>query len=97
MSNKIHEEEDEDNFEQALVESAANIELEGGCGERVEAAGAGVQWTRFAPIDRAAERMPDAVRMQNGEGNAQASPVMASTPIRMEPRTFFTSRARPSG
>ena len=35
---EIDEEEDEDDFEQAFVERAANVELEGGVSERVEAA-----------------------------------------------------------
>ena len=38
---EVHEEEDEDDLQQALVERAADIELEGGGGERVEAAGGG--------------------------------------------------------
>src|ERR1700677_2200023 len=43
---QVDEKEDEDDFEQALVDGAANVELEGGGGESVEAAGGG------CPVDQ---------------------------------------------
>ena len=45
---EIDEEEDEDDFEQALVERAADVELEGGASERVQAA-AGVASSATRP------------------------------------------------
>jgi len=78
---KIDEEEDEDDFKQTLVESAANVEFEGVAARAWKPPGLG-----------ASGRDPPPMELEGGEYPGDSGG--ERTPMRMVPRTFLF-RGRP--